>query len=236
MITTKDLLTLDNRFFYIVKSKYDLRKDILDAEVLDEVAQTAITPSIFTKDYYNLGTTYVITGGENIIGYINGAEYGIKYKSSGTPVWNTISKTRRLTSNYFLQPITGLEQNSTYDYVAYIVVDGIPYFGDIKQFTTLAETQITLNTKSASNIGSTYFTTGGENITSWESVVEYGVEYRILGASSWSQIASGTTLYSNYFFVGLTGLTPAKTYEFRAYVVVGTTTIYGEVKLNLIPT
>jgi hypothetical protein len=63
--------------------------------------------------------------------------------------------------------------------------------------------------------------TGGKNIIGWENVTEYGVEYKLTGATDWTRIKVGITLGANNFDYTITNTTPNKSYNYRAYVMIG---------------
>ncbi|MFA5207118.1 MAG: hypothetical protein WC428_00310 [Candidatus Paceibacterota bacterium] len=63
--------------------------------------------------------------------------------------------------------------------------------------------------------------TGGRNIIGYENVTEFGVEYKLTGATTWTRIVVGTSLAANNFNYTITGTTPNATYNYRSYVKIG---------------
>lgn len=63
--------------------------------------------------------------------------------------------------------------------------------------------------------------TGGNNIVGYQSITEYGVEYKTTGSTDWIRIKVGTSLAVDNFNYTITGTTPNTSYNYRAYVKMG---------------
>jgi len=76
--------------------------------------------------------------------------------------------------------------------------------------------------------------TGGSNITPYQLVTNYGMQYKLLASETWTTIQSGTTLSNNYFNVSSLpniDLTPGTYYNYRSYVIINSITYYGNTLL-----
>ncbi len=67
--------------------------------------------------------------------------------------------------------------------------------------------------------------TGGQNITGFENVTQYGVEYKLASLpdapSNWIRLTGGTHLTVNSFTMDIPNTTPDTTYNYRSYVKIG---------------
>jgi len=85
-------------------------------------------------------TTIVATGGQNIVRYGDIQYYAMQYRTGITGSWllqPSPPTSGPLGVNYFTKTITGLSPDTLYQYRAYMIVNGITYYGTIKQKTTL---------------------------------------------------------------------------------------------------
>ncbi len=95
-------------------------------------------------------------------------------------------------------------------------------------FTTAGEGVVNpvVTTVEASNVTETEATLNATVVEGSEAITARGFKYRTTGATDWTDVAAtGTTTLT----ATLTDLTPATSYEFKAYVTVGTEEFEGEV-------
>jgi len=205
----------------------------------------------------------LITGGQNIVGYDELTEYGIDYKLINYPYpyggesepigllnllegidyelesldnnWTRISEVGPLTVNNFTMTLTGLLDDSDYQYRAFVKSLSTGATGNTLSIHTpppppqppSIETKVPLG-ETTNSITST----GGVNISQYQNVQYYAMQYREKGNSTWIlQPTPPLTgpLSVNNFTRGIVGLQPQKTYEFRAYMIVNGTTYYGNI-------
>lgn len=151
-------------------------------------------------------------------------EYGVMYRTSDLVPWVIISKTTKLlVDNFTLPTVTGLLENTTYMYRAYIKSNIYGYTGNTLTITTNS-TPVVLPSVTTSPATSTDTTTikatGGQNIIGWESVDFTSMNYRKIG-DPWSETTpDGTPLTTNSFVVDISGLDSDTTYEYRAHMMV----------------
>jgi trimeric autotransporter adhesin len=131
--------------------------------------------------------------------------YDVDYKVNTSSTWtNLATGTTALTQN-----LSGLSQNTTYDYRVRANCSGATGVYTQAQFTSLST--VTCNTPtglSSSNITSSAAT------VSWSVVsgaTNYTVEYKLNSASTWTTAAASTTSLT----VNLTGLTASSLYDWR---------------------
>ena len=146
-------------------------------------------------------------------------------------IYGTISdvgtKEYTTSSGAFSVSLTGLRPNTTYNYRAYVVVDGEYRYGEVSSFKTLKE-EVTVSTGSAAKVTDNGATLSG-TINNSDKSLTCGIIY---GTSSSLSSSSGTkksTTSLGTFSVSLTGLSSNTTYYYRAYVIVDGEYKYGEV-------
>lgn len=103
-----------------------------------ETTTDAVNFSVDTKHATSVGETSFNTGGENIDGYEYVLYHGVQYRKKGSDTWTTQQKGTTLSSDSFSASITGLDDDTTYEYRAYIR-GGSPltwYYGSTKEVTT----------------------------------------------------------------------------------------------------
>jgi hypothetical protein len=131
--------------------------------------------------------------------------YDVDYKVNTSSTWINLATGTTLLS----QNLSGLSQNTTYDYRVRANCSGATGAYTQAQFTTL--TTVTCNAPtglSSSNITSSAAT------VSWSTVAgasNYTVEYKLNSASTWTTAAAATTSLT----VNLTGLTASSLYDWR---------------------
>ena len=134
------------------------------------------------------GSSSIITGGYNIIGYDALTEYGIMYRKSSYIDWCKNSSFGSLCVNNYTTILNNLDYNTEYEYRAFVKSGMYGYTGDSKYTTTQPQPiVITLSTCVATLITQNQLcNTGGiVNPNQCGSDVDYyGMQYRVIG--SWS--------------------------------------------------
>jgi len=158
-----------------------------------------------------------------------------------------------LSSNYYSYSITGLSANTTYEYRAYMIVSGSPYYGNICQKITLPmPTYVpTISTGLAYDVTDTSMMICDNEIINkgGASIIEYGVIYTQLSAygnanqmiyynphvckkTISEDIATGVTYFTGTTCI-LSGLTQNTQTYFRAFALNSAGFGYGTVKTQM---
>ncbi len=126
----------------------------------------------------------------------------------------------------------GLNVNTTYNYRAYVIMNGVTTYGENKTFRTSEQVLPTVTTRSATSVSTVSATVNG-TINSQGSfpLSEIGIVWGTANNpttanNKQSKSASGVSYPHDYSF-NLTNLTQNTTYYFRAYAVVNGEVIYG---------
>jgi hypothetical protein len=203
----------------------------------------------------------LITGGKNIIGFNILTEYGIKYRKwhdvypygdipiglenllegitemdniDGWGMWMKKSVTGSLNVDNFTMTLTDLENNTIYQYRAYVKSGIYEYTGNTLQITTLPAPIISSITTRTGTAGIySIEDTGGIDITGYGDIDYYGMQYRVYGATTWKYSPappSSGHLHVNNFLRTITGLLPVTNYEYRAFMSINGIRYYGQIK------
>jgi len=203
----------------------------------------------------------LITGGKNIIGSNILTEYGIKYRKwhdvypygnipiglqnllegitemdniDGWGVWMKKSVSASLNVDNFSMTLSDLENNTIYQYRAYVKSGIYEYSGNTLQITTLPAPIISSITTRTGTAGIySIDDTGGIDITGYANIDYYGMQYRVYGLIPWSYSPappSNGHLHVNNFLRAITGLSPVTNYEYRAFMSINGTRYYGQIK------
>jgi hypothetical protein len=181
-------------------------------------------------------TTINNTGGYGITGYTSIDYYAMQYSAATTGGWllyPILPRSGPLAVNFFAQTISDLTPSltaTTYNYRAYMVVSGSPYYGDIRTIQTLAIVPVapTVNTTAAFSITYSGATTGGIVTSSGTSAVTArGVAYGLAPNPTVSGSHTTQTGTTGSFTSILTGLLANTTYFVRAYATNSVNTSYG---------
>ena len=192
----------------------------------------------------------IITGGENIIGYDelgDYGKYGIDYKKTTETNWIRISElniTTPLTVNHFTTILTGLDEDSVYQYRAFIESQSTGATGNTRTIHTPPPPPLTpeIETKTGHTAGyydgTTYhgkiISSGGKDIVRYGDIQYYAIQYRISGNPTWSYEpsppASGPLAVNNFTIPEINNLDADTSYEYRAYMYVDTTAYYGDIE------
>ena len=173
------------------------------------------------------------TGGEHMIGYNVLTEYGMQY-SMGTTWSEQIYTGINTGLDNYTMLISGLNENTYYQYRAYIKSGIYGYTGNTLNITTLTASLTPSLITKAGTAGTTAINnTGGIDIVGWNSIDYYAMQYRSWNGFNWDAwqlfptlpIAGPLTV--NYFDSTITGLISNTLYQYRAYMVVAGTPYYG---------
>lgn len=167
-------------------------------------------------------------------------EYGIVWGTTASPTTSLTTKTSTKANvtqfpTAFSANASGLAANTTYNYRAYVISNGVTSYGDNKTFKTSDLVQPTIRTDSDFKVSETTATVWGTlTAKGSNAITEYGI--------CWNTSANPTTSNSKKTYTGdvtsfpkqfeafIENLNPATTYNFRAYVIMGGVTTYGDNK------
>ncbi len=176
----------------------------------------------------------LITGGENIIGFDVLTKYGIDYKRVEVNDWTRISEIGSLGVNNFSITIPSLDEDTVYDYRAFVQSSVYGYTGNTRQVTTPPPPPLEpyLVTSTADSTTQTSIvSTGGQEIIRYEDIQYYAMQYRIQiggGWGAWTTKPPATGPLGDDFWVNtITGLVENSTYEYQAYMTVDGIAYYG---------
>lgn len=183
-------------------------------------------PSVDVKGNFDVQTIETESVGKTsavIAGYVEGehTEHGMRYYSPTSHSWVLIKASGNAAGNYSAS-ITGLTPKTEYRYSAYIVVEGVTYYGDILTFKTGYDEEPTITPK--------VITGNSSAITSTSAIIECGYqdipEEAVCGYNIYAQTSSliggisenpiGRVEGSRT--IPLNNLTPSTTYCYSAYV------------------
>lgn len=168
------------------------------------------------------------------------SEYGIVWGTAANPGTDlaTKSSTNGDIAQFpagFSANAAGLTANTTYNFRAFVVSNGVTSYGENKTFKTAELVQPGIRTDDGPKVGENVATVWG-TLTSKGShaISEYGI--------CWNTSANPTTANSKKSYTGdvpafprqfdalMQNLSPATTYHYRAYVIMNGVTTYGESK------
>lgn len=220
-----------------------------------------LVPSLNTIEGTSTTNSIINTGGNNIVMFDSTQFFGLEYRKVGDISWINspnppydkslwdgifIPAQPVLTPNSFSEhTISGLSSNTTYEYRAFIEINGVRTYGEIKTTTTQA---IPLPNPSLQTIEGTavrtsgdtkpteYFFsitgTGGNNIVRWEDADAYAVQWRSGTTGTWNITPlNNTPLIGNSFTnITITGLSASTVYQYRAYMIVDGIEYFGQTR------
>ena len=198
------------------------------------------SPSLETAMAGSVGITAIYdTGGFNVVRYADVDYYGMEYMESGGGTWllypTTAISVPLGSNNHWQQDIEGLIADTTYEYRAYMSVDGTLYYGNTRIISTnsIPTNLPNIVTISVTNVTETTADVTG-NITNIgvPTNTQHGI---VWGANSNPTIANSKTelgIGSIGAFIDTIGDAPnglvgATTYHARAYVTNSVGTSYG---------
>ncbi|MBQ6156403.1 MAG: fibronectin type III domain-containing protein [Bacteroidales bacterium] len=195
-----------------------------DVKVFGDSSVTVTDPTVVTAPASNVAQTTAtlngtITNPDNVTITAQGFEWKLSTAADYTVV--------NATGNPMTHNLTGLTENTTYTYRAFITFNGSTVYGSDETFTTLQQGQAqepSATTLPATNVMQTTATLNGtisnpDNVT----ITAQGFEWKAASASSYTTVsATGATMASP-----LTGLTANTAYTYRAFVTTSNGTHYG---------
>lgn len=173
------------------------------------------------------------TGGNAISSFNILTEYGMQFRTGITGNWQQLTFSGSLPADNFNTSITGLLQNTQYQYRAFVESGIYGYTGNTLQITT-AMSAITPSIITRPAIGTgvdSINNTGGINIIGYQQIQNYAMEYRV-GIGTWQlspSIPLTGPLGANNYTLSIPGLVANTTYDYRAYMVVSGTPFRGNI-------
>ncbi|MCK9162892.1 MAG: fibronectin type III domain-containing protein, partial [Bacteroidales bacterium] len=177
-----------------------------------------IAPTVVTNPATSITQTIATLNGTIASGSETITTKGFEWRKLGVGTWTTIT----LTGEEIIYNLTGIIANTSYEYRAYAITASGTVYGQTQNFTTLPIVPPTVVTDLATNVEQTLATLNGTITMGSEIIISQGFEYKLASASAWTSIPISGAMVHN-----LTGLTPNRAYEFRAYVVTESGTTYG---------
>lgn len=168
-----------------------------------------------------------------LYGTVNGADEsltcGIIYGTSSSLSSTSGTKKSTTSSDSYSISLNGLNANTTYYYCAYVLVNGSYKFGEIKSFKTKVSSNISAITGDATNITYSSATLSG-TINGANQSLTCGIIYGTSSSLSSSNGTKKSTTSMGSYSLNVTGLSSNTTYYYRAYAVVDSEYVYGEVR------
>ena len=164
-----------------------------------------------------------------IANYLEGTDtitsQGFEWKLSSDTTWNQQAVTPLV--NPYSYSLTGLSENTSYDYRAYVTTISDTAYGDIVTFTTLPLFPPSVTTDSIANITQTSAIFYGTITQGTEEINARGFEYK-LPSQTWqdANIISATGI--NNITANPTNLQTGQTYYIRAYARTNSDKYYGQ--------
>ena len=175
--------------------------------------------------------TNITVSGATLSGTVHHAEQPIEcgfiYSKSAFPTPTNGTKVSTKSNGDYSINISDLEDNTTYYYHTYAVIDGKHKYGEVQSFKT--KLFFSVATGGASNITSDAVTISG-TVSSSGQTITCGIIY---GTSSTLSATSGTlksTTANGAYSIDISGLSGYTTYYYCAYAVVDGEYKYGKVQ------
>ncbi len=144
------------------------------------------------------------------------SEVGFYYGTTSNPSTKVAATG---TSSPFSKALTGLTQNTTYNYKAYVIEGGEERTGSVQSFTTKAVATATVTTNAASGVSSSQATLNASFSGATGTIYDRGFRYKEENGSWITPSGLGsTTGTSGNFSMVISSLKPSTTYSFQAYV------------------
>jgi len=142
-------------------------------------------------------------GGENIVGYEQLTQYGMQYRILGATTWTQYPLIDGYTDAYNLS-ITGLTEDTTYEYRAIVIADTVSATGNtllLKTLTSVLPVPSGHTVQNTSYSSTSLIGTGGKDIQRYSDIAWYGMQYRCVGTPD---ITITPTTYSSISSAGTT--------------------------------
>jgi hypothetical protein len=164
------------------------------------------------------------------------SEYGIVWSNATLPQ-TKVSQSGDIQNipNTFTLSATGLQPNTSYNYKAYVISNGVTTYGEEKSFRTSSIVQPGISTGGADGITSNSarlngsLTSGGSYPIS-EFGVCWGTNANPTTSGNKASESGNVTTFPRSFGHSATGLNANTAYYYRAYVISNGVTTYGEQK------
>ena len=212
-----------------------LQATLYDSEgkVLAEDRWETTIPSVRTLEAGSVTEESAVLSGEvsGISGSSSDYRYGFFYGTSSVP--SVGGREIRVGSNgddNYTYSLSGLKDNTTYYYCAYLLVDGHYTYGEVRQFTT--KKAATVRTTDASSVTTSTAVLSGivSGLSGSSSDCSYGFFYGTgqIPSVDGQEVRVGTSHEGSYT-CSLSGLTENTTYYFCAYLLIDGQYRYGDV-------
>ena len=184
----------------------------------------AIPPIVLTAPATSITQVIATLNGTITAGSEAITSQGIEWRKTGVTAWTTIP----LVGTTLTHNLTGLTANTNYEYRVYAIIASGTVYGITQHFTTLAIVPPTVVTLAATSVAQTIATINGTIALGSETIISQGFEWKLASATAWT--ITTETMTSNAIIHSLTGLTPNRAYEFRAYAITESGTTYGNIQ------
>lgn len=141
-------------------------------------------------------------------------DVSFEYREAGSTTWTQTSTQTFSSTSSFSETITGLNQDTEYEFRAVATNSVGTSTGSINTFTTLSTP--TVSTGNASNISETSADLSGTLDDTGGFDCDVSFEYRATGSTTWNQTSTQTLTSSGSFSQTVSGLDLRTEYEFRA--------------------
>lgn len=182
-----------------------------------------IPPTVATSPATLVAQTTATLNGQVTIGSEVILAQGFEINLSSSSTWTPLTST--LNGSTMSLNVTGLSQNSAYQYRAYATTLSGTVYGTSQSFTTLAIIPPTVVTNAASAITQMTAVLNGTITAGTSEITIQGFEWKLSSSSTWTALTS--TLNGNVITNNLLGLSPNTAYQYRAYAVTPEGTVYG---------
>ncbi len=190
------------------------------SEWVSNTFTTQVSPQVATNDATEIAETSVTLNGS----LTDGSEFisakGFEYKKVSGTDWITVTATNQP----LVYNLTGLDDGEDYEFRAFATTPSYPFYGDIKTFHTPVAPQVI--TDPATEILQISVTLNGSVAPGENPISNYGYEYRVVNANSWTILPINATPLT----YTLSSLQTGTNYEYRAFATTTSGTTYGNVE------
>ncbi len=201
-----------------------------------EILQPAIVTgnaSDITINSAKLGGS-ITAGGTHAI-----TERGVVWATSANPTTSnskvSIAGNVANFPNNFTIDANGLALNTTYNYRAYVIMNGVTTYGENKTFKTQDSFQPKISTGDAKASDNESALMGTITERGSHAISEYGVVWGTAASptigNSKASVSGNVSNFPHSYTVTASGLSPNTRYNYRAYVIMNGTTTYGDNKI-----
>ena len=223
-------LSPDTTYEFRASLQYDTEK--IYGGVLTFTTSKVI-PTVTTLAATGITTTQATMNADFTVGIYDSVDVWFQYRVQGGDTWIGTALATYTTSGSHSDNATCLSPDTTYEFRACLQYDTESIYGDILTFTT-SKVLPSVTTNAATGVTATQatmnadFTIGGyDNVDIWFQYRRW-TEYQIQIDDTWIETAHVTYTASGSHSDNATGLTPNRTYEFRACLGYDNKKIYGD--------